>query len=261
MEFPRKTVNPSQKNWVKHISFGLHHIFACVANWGFVRNFCRVRNFDHFRNSDPSFSKLVDPGGFQKFTYIVGEILKNAYFGGFKNFEKLGFEFPARSKFRSRQKFRTKSHFSTHTKIWCKPTKICFIQFFGKDWHFFEGTPFFRGGRQIFDFFKAKFKVLKSSIFECFSRLGNFCRSRNFYIAGYTKASLFAKSVLHSKYRLSYAENLNQKLGLWRKQKSARFFRKKTMSLEDVKSLVPKRTGPFTSIFLALLEAITSIDR
>ena len=147
MEFPRKTVNPSQKNWVKHISFGLHHIFACVAKWGFVRNFCRVRNFDHFRNSDPSFSKLVDPGGFQKFTYIVGEILKNAYFGGFKNFEKLGFEFPARSKFRSRQKFRTKSHFSTHTKIWCKPTKICFIQFFGKDWHFFEGTPFFRGGR------------------------------------------------------------------------------------------------------------------
>ena len=154
MEFPRKIVNPSQKNLVKHVSFGLHHTFACVANWGFVRNFCRVGNFDHFRNSNPSFSKLVDPGVFQKFTYIVGEFLKSAYFGGFQNFLKLGFEFSARSKFRSRQKFRTKAHFFTHTKIWCKPKKICFIQFFGKDWHFFGGTPFFRGGRQIFDFSK-----------------------------------------------------------------------------------------------------------
>jgi len=87
----------------------------------------------------------------------------------------------------------------------------------------FSGELHFLEGGAKFSIFQSKFKVLKSSIFECFSRFGNFCRSRNFYI-GYTKASLFAKSVLHSKYRLSYAENLKQKLGLWRKQKSARFF-------------------------------------
>ena len=34
--------------------------------------------------------------------------------------------------------------------------KDTFHPFFGKDRHIFEGTPFFRGGRQIFDFSYAK---------------------------------------------------------------------------------------------------------
>ena len=73
----------------------------------------------------------------------------------------------------------------------------------------FSGELHFLEGGAKFSIFQSKFKVLKSSIFECFSRFGNFCRSRNFYI-GYTKASLFAKSVLHSKYRLRDAENLKR---------------------------------------------------
>ena len=72
---------------------------------------------------------------------------------------------------------------------------------------------------------------------------------------------VFAESVLHEKYKPRYAENFEQTLDLWTKQKSLLFLGKKTMSFEDVKWLVAKRTSPSTSILSALLEANSSIDR
>ena len=57
-------------------------------------------------------------------------------------------------------------------------------------YHFFGKIQIFKRGGTNFSIFQSKFKGLKPSIFECFSRFGIFCRSRNFCI-GYTKAKFF----------------------------------------------------------------------
>ena len=135
--------------------FRLASYFCMCRKVRFRPKFLSKSKFRSCRKFKSKFFKILEPpkiSAFQNFTYNVGEFLKNPEDPPI--LKNLDLNFENDRNFELDRNFEQNLNLLHMQKYDASRKRHVSPSFFGKDWQFFGGTPFFRGGHQIFDFYK-----------------------------------------------------------------------------------------------------------